>query len=74
MEEAAARPSAFKLSTLKNDHPIVQKSKVTLGEVKAVVTRHTAKNSSLGTGTRGLGCGLPGLSACEWGWGATCFL
>ena len=39
MEEAAARPSAFKLSTLKNDHPIVQKSKVTLGEVKAVVNK-----------------------------------
>lgn len=37
MEEAAARLSAFKLSTLKYYHPIVQKSKVRLGEVKAVV-------------------------------------
>lgn len=65
MGEAAARPSAFKLSTLKNDHPIVGKSNVTLGEVTPVVSRRTAKNSSLGTGTRKSGLRAP-VEGCKY--------
>lgn len=58
--------------------PILQKGKAILGEMKALVHRHTAKNGSGGIwilAVRGAGLPVKELRMCKWGgvWGVVFF-